>query len=80
MRVGEKYRIVEKIIQTEDETILSEIKSLLGIDEISGDYWNTRPDSIKHTQEESFQQIKNGNVLASEEVMMEIKKRFLLNH
>ena len=80
MTVGEKYRIVEKIIQTEDESILSEIKNLLGIDDSSGDYWNTIPDSIKHTIEESLDQIKKGDLHANEEVMADIKKRFLLNH
>lgn len=80
MTVGEKYRIVEKIILMEDEAILSEIKSLLGIDDNSTDYWNTIPDTIKHTIEESLDQIKKGNVHANEEVMADIKKRFLLNH
>jgi hypothetical protein len=80
MTVGEKYRIVEKIIQTEDESILSEIKSLLGIDDSSAEYWNTVPDTIKNTIEESLEQIKKGNVHANEEVMEDIKKRFLLNH
>lgn len=80
MTVGEKYRIVEKIIQTEDESILSEIKNLLGINDASADYWETIPDTIKHTIEESLEQIKKGNVHANEEVMADIKKRFLLNH
>ena len=80
MTVGEKYRIVEKIIQTEDESILSEIKSLLGIDDSSADFWNTIPDTIKVTIEESLEQIRKGNVHANEEVMADIKKRFLLNH
>jgi hypothetical protein len=80
MTVGEKYRIVERIIQMEDESILSEIKSLLGIDDSSADYWNTIPDAIKHTIEESLEQIKKGNVHANEEVMADIKKKFLLNH
>jgi len=79
MTVGEKYRIVEKIIQTEDESILSEIKSLLGIDNSSADYWNTVPDTIKNTIEESLEQIKKDKVHANEEVMEDIKKRFLLN-
>lgn len=80
MTVGEKYRIVEKIIQTEDESILSEIKNLLGIDDNSPEFWNTIPDTVKHTIEESLEQIRNGNVHANEEVMADIKKRFLLNH
>ena len=79
MTVGEKYRLGEKIIQTEDESILSEIKSLLGIDDSSAEYWNTVPDTIKNTIEESLEQIKKGNVHANEEVMEDIKKRFLLN-
>jgi hypothetical protein len=80
MTVGEKYSIVAKIIQTEDESILLEIKNLLGIDDNSTDYWNTIPDTIKHTIEESLEQIKKGNVHANEEVIADIKKRFLLNH
>ncbi|MEQ1585468.1 MAG: hypothetical protein ABL895_06300 [Cyclobacteriaceae bacterium] len=77
MNVKEKYRIVEKIIQTNDDSILEEVKDLLGIYDDSSDFWATLPDSVKQTIEESLKQIKEGKVHANEEVMADIKRRFL---
>lgn len=76
MNVKEKYRIVEKIILTNDDSILEEVKDLLGIDE-QGDLWNTLPDSVKETIEESLKESEAGKLLSNEEVMNDIKSRFL---
>jgi gas vesicle protein len=77
MNVKEKYRIVEKIIQSNDDSILEEVKDLLGIHDDSSDFWATLPDSVKQTIEESLNQIREGKVHANEEVMADIKRRFL---
>lgn len=76
MNVKEKYRIVEKIILTNDDFILEEVKDLLGIDE-QGDLWNVLPDSVKETIKESLKQSEAGKLLSNEEVMNDIKSRFI---
>jgi hypothetical protein len=45
MDITLKYKIVEKIIQSNDEKVLNEIKSILGLSEI--DFWDELPDYIK---------------------------------
>jgi len=76
MNVKEKYRIVEKIILTNDDSILEEVKDLLGIDE-QGDLWNVLPDSVKETIKESLKQSEAGKLLSNEAVMNDIKSRFI---
>jgi len=75
MNVKEKYRIVEKIILTNDDSILEEVKDLLGIDE-QGDLWNVLPDSVKETIEKSLKESETGKLISNEEVMNDIKSRF----
>lgn len=72
-----KYKIVEKIIATEDDSILEEIKLLPGIDSDSKNSWDAVPDSVRQTLERSFIDIKEGKISPNEEVMTDIKKRFL---
>lgn len=79
MDLVNKYKIVEKIITTEDDTILEEIKILLGIDLDSKDAWDSVPASIKQTIEKSFNEIKEGKVIPSEKVMIDIKQKFSKN-
>jgi hypothetical protein len=76
MNVKEKYRIVEKIILTDDDSILEEVKDLLGIDE-QGDLWNILPDSVKETIDESLKESEAGKLISNEDVLNDIKSRFL---
>jgi len=76
MNVKEKYRIVEKIILTNDDSILEEVMDLLGIDE-QGDLWNVLPDSVKETIEESLKESEAGKLLSNEDVLNDVKSRFL---
>jgi predicted transcriptional regulator len=48
----------------------------LGIDE-QGELWNVLPDSVKETIKESLKQSEAGKVLSNEEVMNDIKSRFI---
>jgi hypothetical protein len=45
MDITIKYKMVEKIIQSNDDNLLNEIKSLLGLSE--GDFWGELPEEIK---------------------------------
>lgn len=70
----DKYRIVEKIIETSDENVLEEIKIILGIAET--EEWSAVPDSVKQTITTSLQEIKNGQLTPSETFITEIKSKY----
>ncbi|MBK7649670.1 MAG: hypothetical protein IPJ20_01485 [Flammeovirgaceae bacterium] len=73
MNVEEKYSIVKKIIQTEDDSILAIIKEILGMDTLATD-WALIPDSVKKTIETSMEEIKAGKLISHTEVMADFKK------
>lgn len=72
-----KYRIIEKIIETEDDSLLEEINLLLGISSEKADVWNSVPAGVKETISKSMLELKEGKVLTNEDVLADIKKRFL---
>ncbi|MES2807757.1 MAG: hypothetical protein V4619_03985 [Bacteroidota bacterium] len=75
MDISSKYKIVEKIINTEDDQLLSEINSLLGLS--GNDFWDHLPTEAKDGIEQARQEIKNGEGIPHTEVMAEIRARFL---
>lgn len=75
MDVIDKYRIVEKIIETSDETVLEEIKIILGLSE--SEEWSAVPDSIKQTINLSLQEIKAGKLTPNDTFIAEIKSKYL---
>lgn len=75
MDVIDKYRIVEKIIETSDETVLEEIKIILGLSE--SEEWSAVPDSIKQTINLSLQEIKAGKLTPNDTLIAEIKSKYL---
>jgi len=72
----DKYRIVEKIIETSDESVLEEIKIILGI--ADSDDWATIPESVKQVINTSLQEIKSGKLTNSETFLSEIKSKYQL--
>jgi gas vesicle protein len=70
-----KYKIVEKIIQSNDENLLNEIKSLIGLSET--DFWTEIPEEIKKSINKAKEELNRGEGLAYDDVMDEIKSRFL---
>lgn len=79
MDVRNKYRIIEKIIETEDESLLEEINLLLGINAETSELWNSIPENVKDTINKSLHEMREGKVISNEEVINDIKKRFLKN-
>jgi len=69
-----KYKIVEKIIQSNDENLLNEIKSLIGLSET--DFWTEIPEEIKKSINKAKEELNRGEGLAYDDVMDEIKSRF----
>ncbi|SEO79572.1 hypothetical protein SAMN05192574_11356 [Mucilaginibacter gossypiicola] len=75
MDIALKYKIVEKIIQSNDDNILNEINSLLGLSE--NDFWSDLPTPIQRAIDKAKNQLDQGEGIPHEEVMAKIKSRFL---
>lgn len=70
-----KYQIVEKIIQSNDDNLLNEIKSLLGLSE--SDFWGELPIEVKQAINQAKGELDRGEGIPHPQVMSEIKNRFL---
>lgn len=75
MEIGLKYKLVEKLIQTEDETVLNEIKELLGLGEV--DFWKELPSGIIEHINQAKKDLDSGSGIPNSDVINEIEKRFL---
>jgi len=75
MDITSKYKIVERIIQTDDDILLNEIKSLIGLSE--GDFWNDLPTEVKQAINEAKGELDRGEGIPHSQVMADIKNRFL---
>ena len=75
MDIALKYRIVERIIQSNDEALLNEIKSLVGLSD--DDYWPGLSADVKHAIQKAKDEIDRGEGIAHSSIMSEVKDRFL---
>lgn len=75
MDIASKYKIVEKIIQSNDDALLSEIKSLLNLSE--SDYWNDIPNELKQAINTAKDELDRGQGIPHSQIMSEIKNVFL---
>lgn len=73
MDVKEKYRIVEKIIQTEDDNLLGEIRDLLGLSD--EDFWSTLPSEVQASIAQAEKQLEGKEGTPNEAVWKEVKER-----
>ena len=69
-----KYQIVEKIIQSNDDSLLNEIKLLVGLSE--NDFWTTLPEDVKQAVSNAKAELDRGEGIPHDDVMLDIKKRF----
>ena len=75
MDIALKHQIAERIIQSDDETLLNEIKSLVGLSE--GDFWNDLPHHVKESINKAKEEMDRGEGIPHAEVMAEVRARFL---
>ncbi|QTE36568.1 hypothetical protein ACRQ5D_12415 [Mucilaginibacter sp. P25] len=75
MDIALKYKIVEKIIQSNDDNILNEINSLLGLSE--NDFWSDLPTPVQQAIDKAKNQLDQGKGTPHKEVMAKIQSRFL---
>lgn len=75
MDIAVKYRIISEIINSKDERVLNEVKSLLKIeDEV--DFWEVLSDEDRAAIDEGLEQLDKGQYVSHETVKEEIKNRF----
>lgn len=74
MDISLKYKILEKIIQSEDEGLLNEIKALLGLSE--QDFWQDLPGELKQAINKAKKELDEGKGIPHEQVMAEVNHRF----
>jgi len=75
MDIAQKNKIVEKIMQSEDDTLLNEIDSLLSTSQY--DFWPDLPAQVKQSIEKAKEQLDRGEGIPHEQIMAEIRERFL---
>jgi hypothetical protein len=75
MDITLKYKIVEKIIQSNDDSMLNEIKSLVGLSDF--DFWNELPIEVKQAVNKAKAELDRGEGVPHSQIMAEVKTRFL---
>ena len=70
-----KYKIVEKILQIDDENLLYEIKSLIGLSDT--DFWTETPVEVQKAIRTAIAEFERGEGIPHATVMSDIKSRFL---
>jgi len=75
MDIALKYRIVERIIQSNDDNLLNEIKSLVGLSD--NDFWPGLPTEIKNAIQEAKGELDRGEGIPHSSIMSDVNGRFL---
>jgi len=75
MDIALKYKIVEKIIQSDDEALLNEVGAILGVPQT--DFWDELPEAVKQSITEAKAQLDSGEGILHDVVMADVKSRFL---
>jgi len=70
-----KYKIISKIISTNDESVLNSVKSILKIED-EADFWDELSMDDKTAIDEGLEQLDKGQYVSHESVQEEIKNRF----
>jgi predicted transcriptional regulator len=76
MDAKEKNALVKKLLDTEDDTILDQVKALLEDDE-DKDFWDELPEHVKESIQRGKEQAERSEVRPHEKVMAEIRSKYL---
>jgi hypothetical protein len=75
MDAATKFKMVEKIITTEDDVLLDEVNFLLGLSD--HDFWDELNNSTKASIQRGLEESQRGETRPHGEVIAEMKSRFL---
>jgi predicted transcriptional regulator len=70
-----KLELVNKIIHTEDQSVLIKINKMLS-DEISEDWWDVLPKEVQDSIMEGIKDVDEGKVYTHESVIQEAKQKY----
>jgi predicted transcriptional regulator len=70
-----KLDLVNKIIHTEDQSVLIKINKMLS-DEISGDWWDELHKEVQESIMEGLKDVEEGRFYTHENVMQEAKQKY----
>lgn len=65
-----KYQLIEKIVRTDDEALLQQVKALL--ESASGDWWENTGVAERESIERGIQQADRGEVISHEQAWAQI--------
>ena len=69
-----KYDLIEKIVHTDDEVLLHQVKNLL--DEGEAESWEDLDPALKASIEKGIEQSDRGEGTPHEKVMKELRKKY----
>lgn len=75
MENKEKNALIKKLIDTDEDAILDQVKAILGVN--NQDFWDELPKHIKLSVEQAKQELKSDTGIPHDKVMSEIKSKFL---
>ena len=75
MNISLKHQIAERILKSEDDDLLNEIQSLIGLSE--NDFWDNLPYTVKQAIKKGEAELNNGLGIPDDDVMKETHMRFL---
>ena len=75
MDVRIKYMLLEKLIQTDNDAILDQVRAILGQDD--KDFWDETDENTQGSILRAKEQVRKGETRPHNEVMNEFKSRFL---
>lgn len=75
MENNEKNALIKKLIDTEEDAILDQVKAILGVD--TKDFWTELPEHVKESVNQAKEELKSGHGIPHDNVMAEIKSKFL---
>lgn len=70
-----KYDLIEKIVNTENETLLHQVKYLLEEEEVEG--WENLHPKLKTSINRGLKKAANGEGTPHEKVMKDLRKKYL---
>jgi len=75
MDITTKYKLLEKLIQTQDDALLDQVKAILG--ESDKDFWEDLDSETQSSILRGKEQVRKGQTRPHNQVMSEFKSRFL---
>ena len=74
MNIQTKYKLIEKIMQLENETVLNQVKEILEAEE--KDWWHDLSPELKTSIKKGLQESDEGKGRPHDEVMAAFRKKY----